>query len=154
MPLVLTIITPERRFHLPNLQQLVFQSPQGETGILPGHATFITLTSCGIIRAYHQDARPEDPAICFAVGNGSLRADQDQLVLLVKRLCREDEIDVDATQADLDELTAKLAILDPILDLETFNDSTRAAAFCEAIFRLEREVAMRNPNRRKFTPAS
>jgi len=149
MSLSLTIITPERRFHLPGLRQVVFHSPQGETGVLPGHVRFITLTSCGIIRAYQQDARETDPPLCFAVGNGSLRADEDQLVLLVKRLRREDEIDVDATQSELDELTTTLATLDPVLDLETFNDCTRAASFCEAILRLDREISMRNPDRRR-----
>jgi len=151
MSLALSIVTPERRFDLPTLRQVVFQSPQGETGVLPGHAPFITLTSCGIIRLYHQDARAEDPPLCFAVGNGSLRAGENRLVLLVKRLCHEDDIDVDAAQEDLDELNATLETLDPLLDLETFNDCSRAAAFCEAILALDREISRRQPNAPRAT---
>ncbi|MFU8893893.1 MAG: hypothetical protein ACNA8L_09720 [Luteolibacter sp.] len=146
MSLALTIITPERRLHMPSLRQCVFQSPQGETGVLPGHVSFITLTSCGIVRAYDHDARDDAPPISFAVGNGSLRAFDDQLVLLVKRLRCEEEIDVDATQAELDDLTTTLGILDPVLDKETYDDCTRAAAFCEAILRLDRELSRRHPS--------
>lgn len=153
MTLTLTILTPERKIRLPELRHVVFQSPQGETGILPEHAACITLTSCGIVRAYRANARDSDPPQCFAVGNGSLRLDNNCLVLLVKRLCHEDELDGEATIKELDALNTRLSTLDPILDFETFNDCTRAAAFCGACLQLDREMAMRNPGRAFSNPS-
>lgn len=147
MTLSLTLITPERQFHLAGLRQVVFQSPQGETGILPGHAACITLTTCGVLRAFRADARESAPPACFAVGNGSLRLTGDHLVMLVKRLCHQNELDADTAFRDLEALQRRMSTLDPVLDLETFNDCMRAAAFCEACIRLDREIAAAGADR-------
>lgn len=149
MSLALTIITPERRFHFPGLRLIVFPSPLGETGVLPGHATFISLSACGILRIYPEDAHPDDPPLCFAVGSGSLRFFDERLIMLVKRIRREDQLDIDATHAELDEWTKTFGTLDPVLDKENFDDCARAIRFCEAMLALDCELAQRNPNRPK-----
>jgi len=146
MPMQLTIITPERRLTLPNLRQVVFQTPQGETGVLPGHAALVSLCACGIVRAFRVEADASDPPLCFVVGTGSVRAFDDHVVLLTKRMRREDELDAEVTQAELDEAITTLATLDPILDDEDHNDFTRIATFCEAMLALDRELSQRRPN--------
>ena len=147
MPLSLTIITPERKFDFPDLRLVVFPSPQGETGILPGHTPCITLTSCGIVRVHRSDLPESAQPVRFAVGNGSLRLEDDHLVLLVKRLCHQNDLDIKSVHRNLDALRTRLSTLDPVLDLEVFNDCTRASAFCEACLRLDRETAPRTPHR-------
>lgn len=146
MQLELTILTPEQRLTLPNLRQVVFQSAHGEVGLLPGHAAMISLCACGIVRAFSNDADANDPPRCFVVETGLMRAHDDHLVLSTKRVCHEDELDVEAAQDAFDEATAMLATLDPFLDEEIHDEWLRNAAFCEAVLALDRELSQRHPN--------
>jgi F0F1-type ATP synthase epsilon subunit len=146
MQMQLTLITPERRLTLLNLRQVVFQTPQGETGMLPGHAALVSLCACGIVRAFRHEADANDPPLCFVVGTGSVRAFDDHVVLLTKRMRCENELDAEETQAELDEVITTLTTLDPILDQEDYDDFTRDAAFCEAVLALDRELSQRHPN--------
>jgi len=146
MQLQLTIITPERRLSLSNLRQVIFQSPQGETGVLPGHAALVSLCTCGIVRAFSNESDANDPPQCFVVGNGSVRAFDDHLVLLTKRLRCEDELETDDAHEALDEVTATLGTLDPYLDQEEYHEWLKDANFYEAVLSLDREVLQRRVN--------
>jgi len=150
MQLQLTIITPERRLSLSNLRQIIFQSPQGETGVLPGHAALISLCACGIVRAFSRQADANDPPQCFVVGNGSVRAFNDHLVLLTKRLRGEDELDADDALEALDDATTTLGTLDPYLDREEYDEWLRDSDFYEAVLSLDREVLQRRVNLTKL----
>jgi F0F1-type ATP synthase epsilon subunit len=140
MQLELTIITPERRLHLPALRQVCFQTPQGETGLLPGHASLITLAECGLVRAFPAGPDPNAPPQSLVTSSGIMRAHGDRLTLLIQHLETEEEIDAEAARTQLQEATAMFATLDPVLDAEDYTYWTRTADFNRAILALAGEM--------------
>jgi F-type H+-transporting ATPase subunit epsilon len=99
MSLELTIITADKRFHFPGVTQVVIPTPQGQTGILPGHAPLVSLVVHGVLRIFPADPEkastsPPSP-ILFALATGLARIFNDHIVLLMNEACAHDEIDPD-----------------------------------------------------------
>lgn len=146
MDLDLTIITPERKHHLPHLRQFVFQSLQGEAGLLPGHAPLLSLVDTGVLRAFVSGVDYANPPISFAIGQGSIRAIDNHAVMLTQRAEREDELDADAARAELDEAEATITTLDPILDAEAHLQCLESARYAETVIALHEDIATRHPD--------
>jgi len=144
MKLDLTIITPERRLQLDDLGQVLFQTPQGEVGLLPGHAALITRSECGIIRAFSMLGDPRRPPRCFVTNSGFLRAIDDHITLLIQHVRTEDEIDAEAAQAEIDEAHVMLTTLDPVLDEVDHTYWSRTIDFNMAVLRLAAEIDARH----------
>lgn len=143
MELELTIITPERRLNLRGLRQVMFQTPQGEAGLLPGHAALVTLAECGILRAFPAGQHSDKPPTCFVIGSGVLRAIDDRMTILVQDLQTEAEIDAGTAQQELDHALSTLATLDPAFDAEDFIRWRRTEDFNVAALALAEEMAGR-----------
>lgn len=101
MALELTIVTPDRKVRVGGLRMLVFQTPQGETGLLQGHAPLIGRVDCGVARAFPAGGDDPLPPRLFATSSGFVRASDDRVMLLLERMLEAAEIDVDATHAEL-----------------------------------------------------
>ena len=140
MQLELTIITPERRLHLPALRQVLFQTPQGEAGLLPGHAAIVTLAESGIVRAFPAGPDPNAAPHRLVTSSGVMRAIGDHLTLLIQHVETEAEIDAESAHAVLHEASAMFATLDPVLDAEDYLYWTRTAEFNRAILALADEL--------------
>ncbi len=146
MDLDLIILTPERKHHLPRLRQLVFQSPQGEAGVLPGHAPLLSLVDTGVVRAFAAGRDPNAHPLSFVVAQGSLRAIDDHIVLLTQRADRENELDIDMIRAELDHAEIRATSLDPIDEAEALEEAIQTTRYCEAVFALDREISTRHPD--------
>lgn len=106
MSLVLEMILPERRIEIRGLFSVVFQSADGELGILGGHAPLICEVRAGTlcaVRAPHQRQR-------FVTGQGLARIDHDRVSLLLMELIEEDQIEEAAARKQLQRALAEAAL--------------------------------------------
>ncbi|GAC1565579.1 MAG: F0F1 ATP synthase subunit epsilon [Vulcanimicrobiaceae bacterium] len=85
---------------------------EGEEGILPSHAPFLTALRPGILRANVQ-AGGETRRLEFATSDGFMQALPDRIVVLVDAALTRDKIDVAAARADLEAATDRQKALAP-----------------------------------------
>ncbi|GAC1398825.1 MAG: F0F1 ATP synthase subunit epsilon [Vulcanimicrobiaceae bacterium] len=85
---------------------------EGEEGILPSHAPFLTALRPGILRANVQ-AGGETKRLEFATSDGFMQALPDRIVVLVDAALTRDKIDVAAARADLEAATDRQKALAP-----------------------------------------
>lgn len=97
MELALEILIPGRTLRFSGLRCVVFQSPEGEVGVMPGHVPMIVLVESGILRAESRDEVKR-----FAAGTGVARISADLVSLLVHDLAEEHEIDAAEARASLE----------------------------------------------------
>lgn len=97
MNLALEILIPGKTLRLSGLRCVVFQSPDGEVGVMPGHVPMIVLVECGILRAESSEGVKR-----FAAGTGVARVTADKVSLLVHDLAAEDEIDAEEVRGTLE----------------------------------------------------
>ena len=104
MPLQLTIVTPARIAFEGAADEVQAPGCSGEFGVLPGHASLLTLTVPGIVTVHSSGAQKR-----FLVGKGVAEAGPDRITLLVD-LC-EDPASVDkaAAQSALSKAQADFA---------------------------------------------
>ncbi len=85
---------------------------EGEEGILPSHAPFLTALRPGILRAnVVQDG--ESKRLEFATSEGFLQALPERVTVLVDAALTREAIDVTGARADLEGATQRLAQLQP-----------------------------------------
>lgn len=76
----------------------------GEMGVLPGHETFITAVTPGVVRF-----KDGSDSVRMAVGAGFLEVTEDgRVVVLVERALEAEEIDAAAARSRLGEVNASL----------------------------------------------
>jgi F-type H+-transporting ATPase subunit epsilon len=97
MNLALEILIPGETRRLSGLSRVVFQSIEGEIGVMPGHVPMIVLVESGILRAESREGVKR-----FAAGSGVARVTAEMVSLLVHDLAAEDEIDVDEVRESLE----------------------------------------------------
>lgn len=102
MELTLEIVMPGETVELRHLRSVVFQTNDGEVGILPGHLPMICLVDVGLLCAIAGDR--ED---WFVTGEGLARIANDRVSLLLQDLIAEHEIDEAAALHSLE--SAKMA---------------------------------------------
>jgi len=85
---------------------------EGEEGILPSHAPFLTALRPGILRANVQkDGATE--RLEFATSEGFLQALPDRVTVIVDAALTRDHVDIEAARADLAVGTERLKQLPP-----------------------------------------
>lgn len=97
MSLTLEILIPGATRRLSGLSCVVFQSPEGEVGVMPGHVPMIVLVESGILRAESREGVKR-----FAAGTGVARVTAETVSLLVHDLAAEDEVDAEAVREALE----------------------------------------------------
>ena len=106
MSLVLEMILPDRRIEIRDLISVVFQSGEGEVGILGGHAPLICEVSAGTLCAVQDPHRRQR----FVTGQGLARIDKDRISLLLMDLIEEDQIDEAAARRQVQRARAEAAL--------------------------------------------
>ena len=83
---------------------------EGEVGILPSHAPFLTALRPGVLRANVRGAGGETQRLELACSEGFLQALPGKVTILADAALTRDEVDIDDARADLqaaqDELRA------------------------------------------------
>ncbi len=105
MALKLKIVLPDGPIEIDRLRSVVLQTPDGEMGILPGHAAVVGLVDIGILTAVAADRRER-----FVTGSGIMRLANDCVTLLLLDLVAEKDIDEAAAKRLLEKATAALAV--------------------------------------------
>ena len=88
MPLLLEIVTPERKFFSGEVESVYLPGTEGELGALPGHAPLVTGVNPGELR-YTVDGTVEE----LAVGSGFAEVTQEQITILTDIAVTDSEID-------------------------------------------------------------
>jgi F-type H+-transporting ATPase subunit epsilon len=106
------LITPTAIAYEGDAELVIGVGTEGEEGILPSHAPFLTALRPGILRANVQEngatARVE-----FATSEGFMQALPDRVTVLVDSAQKADDIDIAQAKADLDAAEEKLKSLAP-----------------------------------------
>jgi F-type H+-transporting ATPase subunit epsilon len=119
MALELTIVTADKRFHYTRVTQVVIPTPQGQLGILPGHAPLVSLVASGVLRVFlaetGKSTLPAPQPVLFALATGMARVANDHIVLLMSEVHTHEEIDYEKTISRSHQLAhASHAPLGPI----------------------------------------
>lgn len=81
---------------------------EGEVGILPQHAAFLTALHPGLLRA-NVIEKGSARRLELATGEGFLQALPDRVTILVDAAFSRDEVNVDATRRELQEAQTRLS---------------------------------------------
>jgi F-type H+-transporting ATPase subunit epsilon len=103
------LITPVAVAFEGDAELVIGVGTEGEEGILPSHAPFLTALRPGILRANVADGARRE----FATGEGFMQALPDRLVVLVDAALTQDQIDVSAARSDLEAATERQKQLAP-----------------------------------------
>lgn len=100
---MIEIITPERKFFQREVQCVVVPAPDGELGILKGHAPMVAAISTGLIKI-----KQDDKWIEAFTSEGFLEVRQDETIILSQEVEWPDEIDLKRAQAEKQRAEEKL----------------------------------------------
>ncbi|MBD5635758.1 MAG: ATP synthase F1 subunit epsilon [Candidatus Eremiobacteraeota bacterium] len=100
------LITPIAVAFEGDAELVIAVGTEGEEGILPSHAPFLTALRPGILRA-NVSQNGADTRVEFATSEGFLQALPDRVVVLVDAAMQREQIDVAAARSDLDAATER-----------------------------------------------
>ncbi|GAC1546784.1 MAG: F0F1 ATP synthase subunit epsilon [Vulcanimicrobiaceae bacterium] len=106
------LITPVSVAYEGEAELVIGVGTEGEEGIVPSHAPFLTALRPGVLRANVVE-NGETKRLEFATSDGFMQALPDRLVVLVDAAVSRDKIDVPAARADLDAATERQKTLTP-----------------------------------------
>ena len=95
------LITPRAIAFDGEAELVIAVGTEGEVGILPSHAPFLTALRPGILRANVRDGSGGTQRFEFAAGEGFLQALPDKITILTDAALDRDDVDVDAAREDL-----------------------------------------------------
>ena len=109
------LITPTQVVFEGEAELVIAVTTEGEEGILPSHAPFLSALRPGILRANIVDGGATK-RLELATGEGFMQALPDRCTVLVDRALRFEEIDVALARAECNEATErqKAATSDPV----------------------------------------
>jgi F-type H+-transporting ATPase subunit epsilon len=107
------LITPARVAFEGAAELLIAVGTEGEEGILPSHAPFLTALRPGVLRANVQKSTGEAARLEFATSEGFLQALPDRVTVLVDEALTIDQIDRDKAKSDLDAALERQKALTP-----------------------------------------
>ena len=107
------LITPEAVAFDGRAELVIAVGTEGEEGILPSHAPFLTALRPGILRANVSSDGGYPERLEFATSEGFLQALPDRLVVLVGAAQKKEQVDVAAAQADLEAALGRQKDLTP-----------------------------------------
>jgi len=94
------LITPKAVAFDGEAELVIGVGTEGEVGILPSHAPFLTALRPGILRANVRDGSGTR-RLELATGEGFLQALPDKITVLTDAAVARDDVDADATRAEL-----------------------------------------------------
>lgn len=97
------LVTPVAVAFEGDAELVIAVGTEGEEGILPSHAPFLTALKPGILRANVA----EGERLEFATSDGFMQALPDRVTVLVDAAMKRDEIDVGAARSDLEAATER-----------------------------------------------
>ncbi len=106
------LITPVAVAFEGDAELVIAVGTEGEEGILPSHAPFLTALRPGILRA-NVGGAGESRRLEFATSEGFLQALPDRVVVLVDAAVERDKVDVAAARADLEAASTRQKQLSP-----------------------------------------
>jgi F-type H+-transporting ATPase subunit epsilon len=106
------LITPTAIAYEGDAELVIAVGTEGEEGILPSHAPFLTALRPGILRANVVEGGASK-RLEFATSEGFLQALPDRLTVLVDAALRREEIDADTAKADLAGAEERIKSLTP-----------------------------------------
>jgi F-type H+-transporting ATPase subunit epsilon len=106
------LITPVAIAYEGDAELVIAVGTEGEEGILPSHAPFLTALRPGVLRANVVEGG-EQKRLKFATSEGFLQALPDRLTVLVDAALARDKVDLTAAKADLDAATERQKSLTP-----------------------------------------
>jgi F-type H+-transporting ATPase subunit epsilon len=113
MPLILDIVTPEKKIFSGSVDNVYLPGADGEMGILPQHAGLVTALQPGVLR-YLYNGKVET----LAIGSGFAEVTGTKVVVLTDSALGESEIDEGNVEAAIKRAQEKLASVDHNLDSE------------------------------------
>jgi F-type H+-transporting ATPase subunit epsilon len=106
------LITPTQIAFAGDAELVIAVGTEGEEGILPSHAPFLTALRPGVLRANVVEGGTSK-RIEFATGEGFMQALPDRLTVLVDTALSRDEIDITEARKELDAANEQLRTLAP-----------------------------------------
>jgi F-type H+-transporting ATPase subunit epsilon len=100
------LVTPVAIAFEGDAELVIAVGTEGEEGILPSHAPFLTALRPGILRA-NVVVNGESKRLEFATSEGFLQALPDRVTVIVDAALSRDAIDTDAARADLEAATER-----------------------------------------------
>lgn len=91
MPLLLEIVTPEKKIYSKSVESVSLPTPEGEIGILPGHLPLITLISPGYMETQNKEKKER-----LAVDKGFVEVLGDKVSVLTEGAIDLDTVDLSA----------------------------------------------------------
>jgi F-type H+-transporting ATPase subunit epsilon len=96
-----TLITPRAIAFEGDAELVIVTGTEGEVGILPSHAPFLTALKPGVLRANVRDGEKTTMRLELACGEGFLQALPDKITILTDFALAADEIDVSESRTEL-----------------------------------------------------
>jgi F-type H+-transporting ATPase subunit epsilon len=84
------VLTPERVFYSNDVDMVIFNTPDGEMGVMADHMPIVTAVNVGVLRMKHGDE--EEIA---AIGEGFIEVTMEGVTAIVDSAEWPDEIDID-----------------------------------------------------------
>jgi F-type H+-transporting ATPase subunit epsilon len=106
------LITPIAVAYEGEAELVIGVGTEGEEGILPSHAPFLTALRPGVLRANVVE-NGETKRLEFATSDGFMQALPDRIVVLVDAAMPREKIDSAAARADLEAATDRQKALTP-----------------------------------------
>ncbi len=100
------LITPTQVIFQGDAELVIAVGTEGEEGILPKHAPFLTALKPGVLRANVVDGG-RTKRLELAADEGFMQALPDRVTVLVDRALRYEDIDVTAARTELDSATER-----------------------------------------------
>ena len=97
------IVTPNRVFYSDNIDMVIFNTPEGEMGILKNHMPMVVAVDIGIIKIKQGDLIDE-----AVVSDGFLEITNDKVIMFVDSAEWPDEIDVARAKEALERAKKRL----------------------------------------------
>jgi F-type H+-transporting ATPase subunit epsilon len=131
MPLLLDIVTPEKKVFSDQVDNVYLPGADGELGVLPQHAGLVTSLQPGELRYLH-NGKVET----MAIGSGFAEITQTHVVVLTDMALGEGDIDIDQMEAAIQRAKEELHSDEHSMDVEeiaflqaTISKSTAAINF-------------------------
>ena len=106
-----TLITPLSVKFDGEAELVIAVGTEGEEGILPSHAPFLTALKPGLLRANVRDGAVGIKRLELATSEGFLQALPGKVTVLVDAAFSADEVDIAATRSDLAAASERLKTL-------------------------------------------
>jgi len=106
-----TLITPLSVKFDGEAELVIAVGTEGEEGILPSHAPFLTALKPGVLRANVRDGESGMKRLELATSEGFLQALPGKVTVLVDAAVSGEEVDIAATRSDLAEAGERLKTL-------------------------------------------